>query len=99
MGDSGGGGGIVILNPEYGERMGEESELEPIYRKIGDYFKQSCAGWRGFVFTGSRALSKCIGLSAKSRTPFFNGKIECRLLGYELYAGTHQKQQKYYKSL
>ncbi len=84
--------GIVILNPEYGERMGEESELEPIYKKIGDYFKQSCAGWRGFVFTGSRALSKCIGLSTESRTQFMNGKIECRLLGYELYSGSHQKQ-------
>lgn len=89
-----GNSGIVILNPEYGERMGEESELEPIYKEIGDYFKQHCAGWSGFVFTGSRALSKCIGLSARSRTPFFNGKIECRLLGYELYAGSQQKPQK-----
>lgn len=100
MGGSGGdsegegGSGIVILNPEYGERMGEESELEPIYKRIGDYFKQHCAGWSGFVFTGSRSLSKCIGLSARSRTPFMNGKIECRLLGYELYSGTHEKQEK-----
>ena len=83
--------GIVILNPEYGERMGEESELEPIYKRIGDYFKQHCAGYEGFVFTGSRALSKFIGLRAASRTPFMNGKIECRLLGYKIYSGTHKK--------
>jgi 23S rRNA G2445 N2-methylase RlmL len=80
-----GGGGIVILNPEYGARMGKIKELESTYKGIGDFFKQKCKGYTGYVFTGNLDLAKKVGLRAKRRVPFFNGKIECRLLEYELY--------------
>lgn len=83
--------GILILNPEYGERMGEEKALEPVYARIGDFFKQKCAGWTGHVFTGNLQLAKRIGLKASRRVPFFNANIECRLLKYEMYAGTRRK--------
>lgn len=79
--------GHIVLNPEYGDRMGEEAELERTYAQIGDFFKQFAAGWHGHVFTGSRSLAKRIGLKASKRTPFMNGAIECRLLSYALYAG------------
>ncbi len=82
-----GGGGIVILNPEYGERMGRIKELESVYRGIGDYFKQKCGGYAGYLFTGNLDLAKKVGLRAKRRIPFFNGGIECRLLEYEIYEG------------
>lgn len=82
--------GIVIINPEYGERLGEHEELEPIYKAIGDFYKQKCGGYKGYVFTGSPSLSKKIGLSAKRKIPFFNGKIDCRLMEYELYEGTRR---------
>lgn len=84
------GPGIVMLNPEYGERLGQEKELEPVYRRIGDFFKQSCGGKTGFIFTGNMHLAKCVGLRTKSRRIFYNAKIECRLLEYELYAGTRK---------
>ncbi|HEX2867620.1 MAG TPA: hypothetical protein VHO03_11295 [Ignavibacteriales bacterium] len=84
------GGGRVLLNPEYGERLGEERELEPIYKGIGDFFKQKCQGYMGYVFTGNLNLAKKIGLRTKRRIPFFNGKIDCRLLEYELYEGTRK---------
>ncbi|MCZ6520428.1 MAG: class I SAM-dependent RNA methyltransferase [Bacteroidetes bacterium] len=80
--------GMIILNPEYGERIGELDELEDTYRDIGDFFKTNCAGHTGFIFTGNLDLAKRVGLKASSRTIFFNGKIECRLLKYELYKGT-----------
>jgi len=79
--------GIVILNPEYGRRLGSQDELEATYARIGDFFKNQCAGWRGYVFTGSRELSKRIGLRARRRIPFINARIECRLLEYDLYHG------------
>ncbi len=82
------GGGVVILNPEYGERMGKVRELEGVYKGIGDYFKQRCGGYTGYIFTGNLALAKKVGLRAKRKTPFFNGAIECRLLEYELYEGS-----------
>lgn len=79
------GGGIVILNPEYGERMGRIKELEGVYKGIGDFFKQKCQGYTGYLFTGNPNLAKKVGLKAKRRVPFFNGAIECRLLEYDIY--------------
>lgn len=80
--------GVILINPAYGERLGEEKGLFQLYPAIGDFFKQRCAGYRGFVFTGNPALAKRIGLRTKSRKVFFNGPIECRLLEYELYEGS-----------
>ena len=84
--------GLVILNPAYGERLeGEKGEeLAALYRRIGDFFKQRCAGWRGFLFTGNRELAKSVGLRTRRRHIFFNGRIECRLLEYELYPGSRK---------
>lgn len=77
--------GVVICNPPYGERLGNEQELRATYRRIGDLYKQKFKGWHGFVFTGSMALSKEVGLKAERKYTFFNGPIECRLLEYALY--------------
>ena len=84
------GGGIIILNPEYGDRMGRINELESVYAGIGDFFKQKCGGYTGYIFTGNADLAKKVGLKAKRRIPFFNGRIECRLLAYELYEGSRK---------
>ncbi|MBE0557665.1 MAG: methyltransferase [Proteobacteria bacterium] len=86
-------GGIVILNPPYGERTGEQSRLTGLYREIGDFFKQRCGGYRGYIFTGNAALGKGVGLRTKRRITFYNGEIECRLLEYELYEGTRKKEK------
>ncbi len=85
-----GGGGVVILNPEYGKRMGEVRQLEQVYKRIGDFFKRRCAGYRGYIFTGNMELAKKVGLRTSRRVQFFNGEIECRLLQYELYEGARR---------
>lgn len=82
------GGGVVMLNPEYGERLGNDSELLSVYSGIGDFFKQQCAGYFGYVFTGNMNLAKAIGLRTSKKIPFFNSTIDCRLLAYELYEGS-----------
>jgi len=87
--------GIVLLNPEYGERLGEMQKLEVLYERIGDFFKQKCPGWTGYVFTGNPQLAKKVGLRTSRKIPFFNANIECRLLKYDLYTGT----KKVYKHL
>ena len=71
--------------------MGELAALEPVYRGIGDYFKQRCLGYKGYVFTGNSDLAKRVGLRTRRRTVFFNSRIECRLLEYELYGGTRRQ--------
>ena len=82
------GQGVVFFNPEYGDRLGDEIELEETYARMGDFLKQRCKGYMGFIFTGNLELAKKIGLKPKRRIEFFNGKIDCRLLSYELYAGS-----------
>ncbi len=87
------GGGVVLINPEYGERMGGGKDLAGIYRGIGDFLKQRCKGYSGYVFTGNPSLSKKVGLRPKRRLQFFNGAIECRLLEYDLYEGTKKNRR------
>ncbi len=88
------GEGIVILNPEYGERMGKIKELEHVYKGIGDYFKQKCRGYTGYIFTGNLDLAKKVGLRTKRRVQFYNSGIECRLLEYDLYEGTRKNAKR-----
>jgi putative N6-adenine-specific DNA methylase len=77
--------GIIICNPPYGKRIGKEEELGKLYQLLGDVFKQRFTGWTAYILTGSKELSKCIGLKASKRIPVYNGTIPCTLLKYELY--------------
>jgi 23S rRNA G2445 N2-methylase RlmL len=86
--------GVVFLNPEYGDRLGVEQELEETYGAIGDFFKQKCKGYFGYIFTGNLELAKKIGLKPNRRIEFFNSKIDCRLLEYEMYEGSREKKVK-----
>lgn len=79
--------GVIMFNPEYGERLGENDELEVTYKRMGDFMKQTCAGYRGYIFTGNLELAKKVGLKASRRIEFWNGTIDCRLLKYEMYEG------------
>ena len=85
--------GVIFFNPEYGERLGDEIELENIYAEIGDFMKQQCKGYTGYVFTGNFNLAKKIGLKPNRKFEFYNGKIDCRLLEYELYAGSRRENK------
>jgi 23S rRNA G2445 N2-methylase RlmL len=87
------GKGIILLNPEYGFRMGDAEQLRMVYKKIGDFFKHRCSGYNGFVFTGNRELAKHIGLKSKRKVSFLSGKIECRLYEFEVYAGSRKETQ------
>ncbi|MEO6456407.1 MAG: class I SAM-dependent RNA methyltransferase [Ginsengibacter sp.] len=80
--------GVIYFNPEYGERMGNEAALEEKYSRIGDFMKKRCKGYTGYIFTGNLNLAKKIGLKAARKIEFYTGKIDCRLLEYELYAGS-----------
>jgi 23S rRNA (guanine2445-N2)-methyltransferase / 23S rRNA (guanine2069-N7)-methyltransferase len=77
--------GIFLVNPPYGERLGEVEALKPLYKTMGDILKQRFKGWGGYIFTGSSDLAKSVGLKAARRHVLFNGPIECRLLQYDLY--------------
>jgi len=77
--------GIVICNPPYGERMGDEEQLTRLYHDLGENFKKEFKGYRAYVFTSNPNLRKSISLQTTKRIPFFNGSLECRLLKYNLF--------------
>lgn len=83
--------GVIMFNPEYGERLGVHSKLEATYKRMGDFMKTQCKGYRGYIFTGNPDLAKKIGLKASRRIEFYNGKLDCRLLEYELYEGSKRE--------
>ena len=83
--------GVIMFNPEYGERLGVHTKLEGTYARIGDFMKQQCKGYRGYVFTGNPDLAKRIGLAATRRIEFYNGKLDCRLLEYTIYEGSKRE--------
>jgi putative N6-adenine-specific DNA methylase len=82
--------GVIMFNPEYGERLGIHNKLEATYARIGDFMKKECKGYNGYIFTGNPDLAKKIGLRASKRIEFYNGKLDCRLLEYELYDGSRR---------
>jgi putative N6-adenine-specific DNA methylase len=86
--------GIVMFNPEYGERLGDYEELENIYKAMGDYLKKEAKGYFGYIFTASPNLAKKVGLQAERKIEFFNSKLECRLLEYEIYEGSRRTERK-----
>ena len=88
-----GGKGVVVFNPEYGERLGVHSKLELTYKRIGDFMKKDCKGYFGYIFTGNPDLAKKIGLKADRKIEFYNGKLDCRMLEYELYDGTRRAEE------
>jgi len=76
--------GLVVVNPPYGERLGEESELPELYALLGQQLKKQFLGWRACVFTGNPDLGKTMGLRAKRIHALYNGRIECKLLHFDI---------------
>ncbi|MBR4476846.1 MAG: class I SAM-dependent RNA methyltransferase [Kiritimatiellae bacterium] len=84
------GHGCVFFNPEYGIRLGTYEELAPVYERIGSFMNERCAGWTGGLITGNPDLARLVNLYYRTRVPFFNGPIDCRLF---IYPGCELKGQ------
>lgn len=81
------GGGIVIVNPPYGERM-DKDNLEELYKSIGDTFKQRFSGYDCWIISSNPEAFKHVGLRPSRKIKVFNGQLECRFMKYEMYRGT-----------
>ena len=76
--------GVVVINPPYGERLGDRAQLGALYAALGDTLRRKFPGWTGYVLTGNPALGKRIGLRPARRHILYNGAIECRLLVFPI---------------
>jgi putative N6-adenine-specific DNA methylase len=85
--------GIMVTNPPYGVRLGDDEELAAFYPKLGHLLKQKFAGWNCYFLTADLRLAKLIRLSASRRTVLFNGNLECRLFEYRMVAGGNRREK------
>jgi putative N6-adenine-specific DNA methylase len=75
--------GLIICNPPYGERLGDEENLIPLYQQLGDSFAEHWPFWRLAVFTANDRLAKQIRLPVTRKTEFFNGSLACKLWEFQ----------------
>ncbi len=85
--------GIIVTNPPYGVRLGEQQELAGFYPRLGDALKKNFTGWRAYILSADMRLPKLIGLAASRRTPLFNGPLECRLFEYRMVEGGMRRKK------
>ena len=75
--------GLLITNPPYGARMGEEEQLVPLYQKLGTVLQKNFTEWRAAVYTGNLDLARELDLSPSKQYSLFNGSIPCKLLVFD----------------
>ena len=85
--------GIIVSNPPYGVRLGEQKQLAEFYPKLGDVLKRRFPGWRAYFLSADMRLPKLIRLAASRRIPLFNGALECRLFEYKMVEGGMRKRK------
>ena len=76
--------GLLVVNPPYGERLGEVEALKEVYGTLGDRLKEQFVGWKAAIFTGNVDLGKKLGLRARKMHTLYNGALECKLLHIEV---------------
>src|SRR5665647_181297 len=85
--------GVLVANPPYGIRIGEDEELAALYPKMGEALKRKFAGWNTYFLTNDMRLPKLMRLTPSKRTPLFNGPLECRLFEIKMVAGSNRKEK------
>ena len=68
--------GLVVTNPPYGERIGDQERLQALYQTLGAKLRENFEGWKAAVLTGNPPLAKAIGINARRTHTLFNGRIE-----------------------
>ena len=78
--------GVIISNPPYGERIGDN--VDDLYKAFGDNLKTRYDGWNAWLISSNMNALKQVGLRPSRKIKLFNGNLECRLMKYEMYSGT-----------
>ncbi|MGR9072973.1 MAG: bifunctional 23S rRNA (guanine(2069)-N(7))-methyltransferase RlmK/23S rRNA (guanine(2445)-N(2))-methyltransferase RlmL [Gammaproteobacteria bacterium] len=76
--------GLVISNPPYGERLGDETQAAELYRQFGEVLKERFNGWRGALIIGDPELGFRLGIRSQKPLTLYNGALECKLLRMDI---------------
>jgi putative N6-adenine-specific DNA methylase len=83
--------GMLVTNLPYGDRIGSsEGDIRILYEEVGDTLKQKFSGWQAAILAASASPYKAIGLKPSRTIPLMNGSIPCKLLLFDLYAGSRR---------
>ena len=72
--------GLIVCNPPYGERLGDEEQTSALYRQFGEIMKQRFSGWQAAVIIANPELGFRLGIRSQKPVTLFNGALECKLL-------------------
>lgn len=84
--------GLLLVNPPYGERLGDTTDLLAVYERLGDVFRWHFPGYRAGVFTADDTLARRVGLKASKRFPLHNGPLAASLSLYEIHPEPPKKK-------
>ena len=82
---------LVLINPPYGERLGQDKNIMDLYANIGKALKFQFTGATAWIISGNEDALKCIGLKPSEKIHLLNGEIECMFNKYELFQGEHRE--------
>ena len=74
--------GIIICNPPYGKKLGDENELICLYEQMGIFLKNNFSGWEFWLLSGNPKLTKYLKMKSSLKIPVSNGGIDCRWIKY-----------------
>jgi len=74
--------GIIICNPPYGKKLGDENELIWLYEQMGIFLKNNFSGWEFWLLSGNPKLTKYLKMKSSLKIPVSNGGIDCRWIKY-----------------
>lgn len=77
-------GGLVIVNPPHGNRLGSVSGLLRLYSTLGRVLAERFEGWSAAVFTPSDELARAVGLRSRKSYSLPSGKVAARLYLFEI---------------
>ena len=83
--------GVLVTNPPYGQRIGEDEDLKEVYPVWAKHMKESFGGWNTYFLTADLEMPKDMRLKPSKKTPLFNGALECRLFEIKMVAGSNRK--------
>ena len=86
------GGGIMIINPPYGERL-EEKDIVNLYKGIGDALKKNFKGFEAWIISSNKDALKLIGLKPSKKIDVYNGPLECKFEKFEIFEGSYKDKK------
>ncbi len=86
------GGGIMIINPPYGERL-EEKDIINLYKGIGDALKKNFKGFEAWIISSNKDVLKLVGLKPSKKIDVFNGPLECKFEKFEIFEGSYKEKK------